>query len=72
MDTVRFENAARLHDDGLVEDARREFHSMADEAEDADEKAAILSRIWAKIRSTMFSSRRRVVPAGDGGLVVKV
>jgi len=40
MDQQRFENANRLWSNGQVKDAAREFHAMAMEANDPDEKAA--------------------------------
>lgn len=43
MDQQRFENANRLWKSGHVRDAAREFHAMAMEANDSDEKAATLA-----------------------------
>jgi hypothetical protein len=43
MDSARFENANKLHNAGHIEDAAREFHALADETDDPDEKAAIFA-----------------------------
>jgi tetratricopeptide (TPR) repeat protein len=43
MDSARFENANKLRDAGRIEDAAREFHALADETDDSDEKAAIFA-----------------------------
>jgi hypothetical protein len=40
MDSAGFENANKLHNAGRIEDAAREFHALADETDDPDEKAA--------------------------------
>ena len=43
MDSARFENANKLHNAGRIEDAALEFHALADETDDPDEKAAIFA-----------------------------
>jgi tetratricopeptide (TPR) repeat protein len=43
MDSARFENANKLLDAGSAGDAAREFHAIAEEADDLDERAAALA-----------------------------
>jgi tetratricopeptide (TPR) repeat protein len=43
MDSARFENANKLHAAGRIEDAAHEFHALADETDDPDERVAIFA-----------------------------
>lgn len=42
MDQARFENAVLMRDSGHVQDAIREFHSMAADSRDVNERCSLL------------------------------